>query len=234
MRHIIVINSKGGCGKTTIATNLASYYAAKGSSVALLDHDPQGSSLAWLHRRAANFPAIHGASASANIAGVTRSFQLRVPQGTDKVIRDTPASLKKMELADLLRGADAVVVPVLPSAIDRHVSINFLQELRTMARQAAPDVPIAVVANRVQANTLSLAQLHADLKEAELPVIASLRDTQNYVHAVELGLGIHEMNRSGITKDRAQWGALLHWLDTIFERKERTQLNVQGQLVAAF
>ncbi|MGD8910519.1 MAG: ParA family protein, partial [Chromatiales bacterium] len=135
-KRILILNGKGGCGKTTIATNLAGYYASSGTPTALIDNDPQGSSTKWLDTRSQELSAIHGVYAGKPTpCGVTRAFTLRVPAETRREIIDTPASLKRLEMMDLLRKASAVIVPLLPSAIDRHVTLDFLSELTTLCRQ---------------------------------------------------------------------------------------------------
>ena len=104
MYRIMVINSKGGCGKTTIATNLAAYYADQGLRTVIFDYDAQSSSVQWVRSRDASLPEIHCVAACRNSReGVTRTWQLRVPEGTDRVIFDTPAGIAGQELADLVR-----------------------------------------------------------------------------------------------------------------------------------
>lgn len=214
MRRIIVINSKGGCGKTTIATNLAGYYANRNGRAALVDHDPQGSSVAWLSRRDGDQPPIHGVSAFTDTnTAVTRSFRMRVPSDTENVILDTPASMKPMELMEILRGTSAILVPILPSTIDRHVTFDFMEQLLRMARQSAPTAPIGLIANRVRANTLSFRNLKEELAARGLPLVAQLRDTQNYVTAAERGVSIHELEVRGIDTDKEQWQAIERWLE---------------------
>ena len=107
MRTILVLNSKGGSGKTTVATNLAGYYAAQGRSVALVDFDAQGSSIDWLRARPADRPRIHGVDAY--------SSGLRVPRSTEIVVMDAPARTHDDDLARLVRRAQTIIVPVLPS-----------------------------------------------------------------------------------------------------------------------
>ncbi|MEJ2422988.1 MAG: ParA family protein [Candidatus Thiodiazotropha sp.] len=142
MKRLLILNSKGGCGKTTIATNLAGYYAASGTPTALLDYDPQGSSKRWLEQRSEKLSNIHGVFAAKSVQGaVTRSFAQRVPGETRRIVVDTPASMKRMDMMEMLRSASAVIVPVLPSAIDRHVTVDFLRELTTLCRQMGIKIP---------------------------------------------------------------------------------------------
>lgn len=214
MEKILVINSKGGCGKTTVATNLASLYAARGSATALYDYDPQGSAARWLDIRDKHAPHIHGVNAAhANQAGVTRSFLMRIPPETERIIVDTPASLKRMEHLELLRGVTAILIPIMPSVIDIFVARGFVQDLLKMARTAAPDAPIGVVANRVRQNTHAYRNLQKVLDDLQLPLITWLRDTQNYLHSVEQGMGIHELQSKRTQVDREHWEAILQWLE---------------------
>ena len=120
MRHIMVLNPKGGCGKSTIATNLASYYAAEeGKTVALVDYDPQVSSLDWLARRPANRPEIIG------VEGFKDGFR-HLPRSADVAIIDAPARAHGPELTDLVNHAETIIVPVLPSTIDMQAASKFL------------------------------------------------------------------------------------------------------------
>ena len=215
IRKIVVINSKGGCGKTTLSTNLASFYAANGYPSALFDYDPQDSSFRWLNQRPEQRVNIHGVAATHQAGGnFTRSFQLRVPPETERVILDTPASLKRMDLIEILRGAAAIVVPILPSIIDSRVTAGFIKDLTAEARVYAPAAPIALVANRVRRNTRAFRALLEFLNDIGKPPVACLRDSQNYVYAAEQGLGIHEMAENLTRVDRDQWQPLIDWLET--------------------
>ena len=118
MLRIVLLNPKGGSGKSTIATGIAAMYAARGYRPVLMDFDSQGSSSRWLEKRSPHQPPIHGIAAYARALGVTRSFQLRVPHGTDRVIVDTPAAMQPHEFNEHVRDADAVLVPVMPSDAD--------------------------------------------------------------------------------------------------------------------
>ena len=217
MQKILVINSKGGCGKTTIATNLASYFAAQNLETALLDFDPQGSSIRWLNQRPKSGPAIYGVHVASrkNTTGVTRSFQMRVPPQTERMIIDAPAGVTGHELIDLIRHVDTIIVPVLPSSIDIHAVTRFIEELLVVGRVRQLGLNVAVVANRVKKNTLTYRALERFLKTLKLPFITTLRDTQNYVHATERGLGIHEMWDKRTDIDKAQWRPLTRWLEDV-------------------
>jgi len=214
LRRILVINAKGGCGKTTIATNLTSYNARQGLRTVLVDHDPQGSSLQWLSQRSKELKEIYGISVHrAVVSGVTRSFLLRIPVGTERVIMDAPAGAHGHQLIELIRDVDTILIPVLPSPIDIHAASRFIQDLLLVAKVRARNIRIGVVANRVRENTRVYQSLERFLNSLNIPFVARLRDTQNYVRAAEAGIGIHDIRRLGAHQDQRHWEALIHWLE---------------------
>jgi chromosome partitioning protein len=215
MKRLLILNSKGGCGKTTLATNLAGFYAASGMLTALIDYDPQGSSQRWLDLRDEQFPEIYGVFAAKSIqSGVTRSFAMRTPPETQRIIVDTPASMKRLEMMDMLGSASAVLVPVIPSGIDCHVTLDFLEQLNDLVRQMGLHIPIGIVANRVRLNTRSFKKLKASISHLEAPLIACLRESQSYVCAAETGHSIIDLSRPSFKKDNQQWSMLINWLET--------------------
>ncbi len=205
MRHIMVLNSKGGCGKSTLATNIASYFATQGAVVALADYDPQRSSLDWLERRPENRPAI------AAVAGFDGGLR-RVPRNADILVIDAPARSHGAELTDLVRHAETIVVPVLPSTIDIQATATFLEELKSVGKVANKQAKIAAVANRVRDNTLIFDDLDEYLTKARIPYIAALREAQNYVRAYTRGLGIFELPEYLAWPDWDDWAPLTAWL----------------------
>jgi chromosome partitioning protein len=215
LQRILVTNAKGGCGKTTITTNIASHYARLGKNVRLFDHDSQGSSLAWINRRGEDLAPITGVDASKNSDHrLTRSWQLRVPPETDVAIIDSPAGTDITELASLFQPNDSVLIPVLPSPIDIHATAHFIKALLTTGRARKKMVRLAVVANRVRKNTLMYHSLERFLFGLNIPFISSLRDTQLYARAIELGVGVQEVATSRNKIDREQWAPIFRWLDT--------------------
>jgi chromosome partitioning protein len=204
----MVLNAKGGCGKSTLATNIASYFATEGASVALADYDPQRSSLDWLERRPEN---------RAVIAGVP-SFESglrRVPRTADVVVIDAPARSHGKELANLVKHAETIVVPVLPSTIDMMATTTFLKELQSVAKIERKEAKIGAVANRVRDNTLIFDDLDEYLTKARIPYVAALRDAQNYVRAYTRGLGIFELPEYLAWPDWEEWKPLTSWLRSV-------------------
>ncbi|MHB1240278.1 MAG: ParA family protein [Gammaproteobacteria bacterium] len=214
MRRIIVMNAKGGCGKTTIATNLASQYASRDFPTALFDYDPQASSTRWLRRRPGAYACLHGVAAyETRLANVTRTWQLRVPPEVQRVVIDTPAGLKGPELVEQLRGVDVILIPVLPSLIDIQSTADFIRDLLLVGKVRLPQTRLGIVANRVRENTLAFRSLERFLATLKIPVITRLRDTQNYVHAAERGSGIHELKAGQTRRDLMQWTEMMDWLE---------------------
>lgn len=216
MQRIVVINSKGGCGKTTISTNLASFYASKGLKTALFDYDPQSSSMRWLRCRNEEMPGIYGIEAHQGAAkGVTMSWHLRLPPETERLIIDTPPGLKGSDLIEQIKGADSIIIPVLPSPIDMYASADFIRDLMIEAKVRQQETRLAIVANRAKKNTKSFEALERFLNALNIPVIAKLRDSQNYVRAQEEGIGIHELKKHPIYVDKMHWLGVYEWLEGI-------------------
>ena len=190
LNKIVILNPKGGCGKTTLSTNLASYYAASGPVPAVMDCDPQGSTMAWIERRPVSLPTIHGIAAYKRSMQATRSWQLRVPSETTNLIVDSPASLTSDDLREVTRDSSSILVPVLPSSIDIHAASRCIADLLLVAKIDRRDRKLAVVANRTRKNTKSFEKLMRFLDSLGIPIIAVLRDSQNFVHAAEEGIGI--------------------------------------------
>ena len=211
MRHIMVMNAKGGCGKSTLATNIASYFANEGASVALADFDPQRSSLDWLARRPDNRPEIVG------VAAFEDGFR-HAPRSADYIIVDAPARSHGKELTDLVKHAETIVVPVLPSTIDMQATTTFIEELKGVGKVAQKKAKVAAVANRARDNTLIFDDLDEYLTKARLPYVAALREAQNYVRAYTRGLGIFELPEYLAWPDWDEWEPLTAWL-----RSKRSQ-----------
>jgi chromosome partitioning protein len=207
MRHILITNAKGGCGKSTIATSLAAYFASEGYATALADFDPQGSALSWLEQRPADYAPITGIPAY-------ESGLKNVPRSTEYLVIDSAAGSYGKELTELVRRAETIIVPVLPSPIDMKAAERFVGELLDIAKVADKRAKAALVANRVKENTLIFEELDGVLSRLKIPYLTSFREAQNYIRAYQRGLGIHELPPYLAWPDWEQWDPLIEWLDS--------------------
>lgn len=227
MRTIMLMNAKGGSGKSTLATNLAAYYATQQKSVVLADFDPQGSALEWLAARSEERAPIKGVAAWKET--------VRVPRSTEYMILDVPSGCRGAQLTALVRRAQTIIVPVLPSPTDIRAAARFIHDLLLVGRIERKESKVAVVANRVRENSLmqerveqilgafnvNYATVHTQiyrslerfLTRLRIPFVARLRDTPNYQLADEQGISIFELG-SRAAYDVAQWEPLLKWLDS--------------------
>ena len=211
---VAVLNSKGGCGKSMIASNLACWYGTQGFDTALIDFDPQGSALRWLSQRRSRQPTIHGVNGGQRQRTVTRSWQMRLPSGTERVVIDTPAGVRGFELGDLIGQLDVIVIPILPSDADIHAGAGFIADLLLDARIRSAGTRVVVVANRVKANTRIYASLQRFLDRLEFPFVAQFADIQTYVQAGQQGLGICELRPDALVRrELVQWQRLLAYLE---------------------
>ena len=206
---VVVLNPKGGSGKTTLAFSLAGYLASTGRSVGLLDMDRQGSSTHWLKNRPASLPVIRALAAPASGSG-----RVEVPGDVDYVVIDAPAGLTGDQLIDYTCGAHAIVVPVLPSDLDIHAASRLVSQLLLKAQVSRRNGRLGIVANRVKERTVAYKQLLRFLDRLSINLIGTLRDSQNYTHAAADGRCIHEMAPSQVRKDTEQWQAITAWLES--------------------
>jgi chromosome partitioning protein len=206
MRTVLVANSKGGAGKTTIATNLAANAALDGKRTALVDADRQQSSTHWAAKRAGLDSAVLPVDAT------RRGWEKHLPADTQRVVIDAPAGAWGEELASYLERADAVLVPVLPSTIDLEASVPFLNSLAQHPRVKKGKLPVALVANRVKPWTAASQQAVAQLKSWPYPLAGELRDSQAYVLMAALGKSIFDYNSQQIREHQADWESVLKWL----------------------
>jgi chromosome partitioning protein len=207
MRHVMVLNAKGGCGKSTLATNIAVFFARQGLEVCIADYDQQHSSLDWLAQRPADLPAITGVPAfEEGLRNVARS--------TEVLVIDAPARVHGTELNELVRRAETIIVPVLPSAIDMKACAHFMSELLDIGRVSRKQARLALVANRVREYTLIYEELDQYLSKLKIPYLGCLREAQNYVRAYARGMGVLELPEYLAAPDWQQWAPIGDWLDS--------------------
>ena len=204
MKSIMVINQKGGSGKTTIAVNLAAYCAQRGYQTTLMDLDPQESSAQWLSVRPISKSKING----------SKQFNKTLKKGKNRVvIYDVPAAIHGSRLENYIKKANMVVVPVMPSPIDMRAAREFIQRVRSMGPVIRNKIKVGIVANRCRAYTNIFSELDSYLlKEKGIKYITAFRDNTNYIKSARTGLGIFEMGESSTAQDREEWKPLVRWL----------------------
>lgn len=203
MRTIAVINAKGGCGKTSIATGLASALAWEGYNVALGDMDPQQSTADWVAHRPEEYPPVTGLSAA--------DGPVRAPAGTDFLILDSPAGIHGPELGNLVRRSQTLVVPVLPSYVDMRAATRFLNHLFQLKPVAEGQAKVGLVANRVKAHTIVFRELTGFLEDFRAPFVGQFRDSMNYVRAFERGLAVSDLPWYLAGQDWEEWEPIVAW-----------------------
>jgi chromosome partitioning protein len=205
MQTILIANPKGGAGKSTLTTNLATHFAWDGKRVVIGDIDRQQSAHHWLSLRSDNFPAI----GHWDIEGDDLS---KPPKGAEAAVLDTPAGLHGKRLEGVLKLVDRILVPVQPSSFDMWASEDFFARLAEEKRVRKGRVEVGVVGMRVKAGTRAANQLVEFLAKFDLPVLTCLRDTQYYLQTLPRGLGLFDLPAPRMAKDREQWQPIIDWL----------------------
>jgi chromosome partitioning protein len=223
--HITIANAKGGVGKTTLTTNLATQLS-RIAPVGVLDLDPQASSSFWLQMRGYRDPQIVSLNSKEFHRGqATRSWLAhKVSQKVNYVICDTPAGLQSPKLDQLLKDTDILLIPVAPSQIDIHATAGFVKSLLLNPQYRAKPIRLGVVMNRVKRNTLSFQKLEKFLSSLNIPVVGMLRDTQNYIKAVEAGIGIGELKPMP-DEDQKGWTQIIQWIRQIEKSRDVNSLE---------
>lgn len=206
MKTWLVACSKGGVGKTTVATQLAAAQAVSGLRTALVDADPQGSATRWCERRAGM------ASAVLPIDGTRKAWAKRVPEDAQRLVVDAPAGAMEKELETFLDIADAVVVPMQPSALDIEAAARFLESLARHPRVRKGKLRVGLVGNRLKPQTNASQQALEIWRGWPFPLVAQLRDSQAYVVLTGLGKGLFDYQSAQVRDHQQDWAPLLAWL----------------------
>ncbi len=213
LHKIVILNPKGGSGKTTLSTNLASYFARRGPPPTLIDCDPLGYSMRWLENRSSKRPKVYGIEAHQHCTETGKGLELHAWPGSRHMIVDLPAALPENQLYYQTYDADSILIPVTPSEIDIYSAARFITNLLLVAQFDRRKKNLAIVANRTRKNTISFRMLMRFLSSLEIPVIAQLRDSQVFVHAAANGIGICDMPTYLVRKDMEQFEPIITWLD---------------------
>ena len=203
MPVIVVANPKGGAGKSTLATQIAGYLASVGKAVTLGDLDRQQSSRQWLDIRPGQLPRIAPWE-------ISRDAIAKPAKGTTDAVIDTPAGLHGARLDAAMKVADMIVVPLQPSLFDMQATHAFVRDL--LAHKRADKVRVGLVGMRVKEHTIANERFHEFIATLGLPLITTLRDTQNYVHLAAHGLTLFDVAPGRVERDLAQFAPLARWL----------------------
>jgi chromosome partitioning protein len=226
MQTTLVINSKGGSGKTTIATNIASYFASRNHKTAIMDYDPQGSSLHWLKMRSNSANPIHAANAATQKGKLMRSVQMYVPENTEQLVIDAPAGAEGVLLQEMVRKADFILIPVAPSNIDVHATADFIKDLLLKGGIRSQATKVAVVANRVRRSMPVYEPLERFLRVLSLPFLTRISDSDQYILAAEQGTGVFEMDETDVAAERKEFEPVINWLNPGADQQPARPHNV--------
>ncbi len=213
MLTILVTNPKGGCGKSTLATNLSGAFALSGFDTVLADCDRQKSSLTWIKQRPAKFPPITGLDWTKKIG--------KVPDGTRRLVVDAPAAVRRSEVRELVRTADVIFIPVLPSLFDESTTHRFLKSLEKLKPIRNKKRAVALIGNRLKARTTASHHLEEFLAELNQDVVSLIRDTQLYPTASAGGLSIFDMAPSRAARYTEEWRPLLRFISNVAFQRDR-------------
>ena len=191
MRKVVLLAQKGGCGRSTLATQLAVWATEQDELVCIVDLDPQGSAALWRSYRKAKLPLVQRVlpdrlsqvAAEAETLGVTT------------LIVDTPPHLDRTALG-AIRIADLILSPTKPDlltlgSLEDTVSLIEAAELKEKVLAVINDVPTAPKSRAQAIETATVALRKTGLAIAE----TSVSHSPAMVDAIGHGLGITEKSK---------------------------------------
>jgi chromosome partitioning protein len=212
MNTTLVINAKGGVGKTTITTNLASFFASRKLPTTIADFDPQSSSLNWLSLRSSETAKIHGADLAPRNGAGLHFARRQIPRETQQLIIDAPAGPSRLLLQDLLARSQSILIPVAPSSIDIHATANFIKELLLIGKVRCRNIRLAVIANRVRSSRPVYEPLEKFVGSLGISFIARVSDSDVYVDVAETGVGVFEMPAEKAGAEQREFQPIAQWV----------------------
>ena len=192
-RYILVANSKGGSGKSTVATNLAAGYAQLGYQTSLVDIDPQLSSARWLSARSPDYPHITGIIGTSHATNQQLDWVLRVPPDAERIIIDSRGSMVGQKLYNYIDRVDDIVVPILPSSIDMESTEDYLNDIYSYAGFRESNKRILLVGNRLNKRNKYYHKLGRFLKRMSKQELILLPDSYIFLRCSDEGLGVADL-----------------------------------------
>ena len=212
MNTTLVVNAKGGVGKTTVTTNLASFFASRGVPTTIADFDPQGSSLNWLKQRPASVGKIYGADLSQRHGIGLATARREIPRDTRALILDAPAGPSRLLLQDLIGRCQTILIPVAPSAIDVHATANFIKELLLVGQVRLRNIRVAVLANRVRSSRPVFEPLERFVASLDMTFVSRVSDSEVYVDAAEAGFGVFDLPVERAAAEQREFLPVARWV----------------------
>ena len=207
MKTILVVNRKGGCGKTMTAITLAAALAGQGGRVALADADGQKSALRWLKKRPAT---------AAPVAGLDWTAAGRIgdaPKRLDWLVIDAPGAIGGGRAEALIAESAVLVAPVLPSFFDEDSTRRFLRDIDEIKRIRKGKVGLHLIANRIRPQQRSTARLQAFFDKLGHRPAAWITERAAYSDLAEQGLAVFDKPQQAYAPLRAQWQPLVAALE---------------------
>jgi chromosome partitioning protein len=136
-----------------------------------------------------------------------------VPKKTEMLVVDCVAAMKRKLVADVVKSAEVIVVPVLPGAFDEDGTRRFVDQLEALKPIRKNKRAVAFVANRVKPRTRAYDRLVSFLDDLGFPTVATLRDSQLYARGAAEGVSLFEIADRRAAEHRADWLPLIEFLD---------------------
>jgi chromosome partitioning protein len=189
---IAVANLKGGCGKSTLALNLASGLEKRGKTI-LLDVDPQGTLEHWLKESFEGMPDVK--NASKNVKKIISESE----KNYDFVVADCPPSLESGHTQEVLKEVDLLLIPVLPSPPDLWSSVHMVDAVKE-AQKKNTKLKAKLVRNQVETRSALSKAMRQAIEFCGLPALeSSLARRASYRWAALEGISVYQFGSRGET-----------------------------------
>jgi chromosome partitioning protein len=200
-KHICVINWKGGCGKTTVATHLAVALAASGLKTGLADYDRQKTAKSWRKLRP------HDAVAVAFVDW--RKTFGECPTHLQRMVIDCPPSLRTKRVRDIIASSDVAIVPLLPSFFDEMATLRFLKHLEAIKSVRKNQKRVLLVANRYRRGRRGAKRLEEFLLTYGLILTARIPESETYSDLARHGLTVFDRENKTALDQQTAWMPLV-------------------------